>query len=157
EDILATIVRIRAASGRAPFSRQVMDRATEEIFSGKDPRQEGGALFEDEEIRKKLVCQPIDKQTNNHLIRHRLLILRRLLKSLIRRYAGADKRRVRAVVVEVDRDIHEYACLTAKEKAQLLGSKLSQHRRVATKLATDLHLSGVDAAVSGRLIRKASI
>jgi CRISPR-associated endonuclease Csn1 len=47
----------------------------------------------------------LDNQTNNHLVRHRLLILKRLHEHLVQDYAGGDKTRIDRITVEVARDL----------------------------------------------------
>jgi len=49
-------------------------------MAGKHPKEDGNSLCVTEEMRKAQLQKQIDQQTNNHLVRHRLLILERLLK-----------------------------------------------------------------------------
>ena len=55
------------------------------------------------EIRKKQQEREIADQTNNHLVRHRLLILERLVGDIVKEYAGGDKEHlpIRATETEV--------------------------------------------------------
>ena len=88
-------------------------------------------------MRQAQLQKQIDQQTNNHLVRHRLLILERLLKDLIAEpaYANGDKSRVAKVTIEVNRDLREMSGKSAKEKPNKFGTaKLP----ITTKLLTSL-------------------
>ena len=103
-------------------------------MAGKHPKEEGGCLFISEEIRQKELNREIAEQTNNHLVRHRLLILERLLKDIIKEYTDGKKERIGKITIEVNRDLREMSGMTAKAKAQDLGLRIANHHAVAKKL-----------------------
>jgi CRISPR-associated endonuclease Csn1 len=72
-------------SGRAAFARHLLKQAYEDVLAGKPhPKEEGGCLFITQEMRDAQLNRAIAEQTNNHLVRHRLLILERLLADIIK-------------------------------------------------------------------------
>src|SRR5205814_5410338 len=103
----------------------------------------------------KQVNRQIAEQTNNHLVRHRLLILERLLNDIIKEYAGGDKARVARITIEVNRDLREMSGKTAKEKAQDLGLRIANHHAVAAKLEKAFAEEGTRMPVTAGLIRNA--
>jgi CRISPR-associated endonuclease Csn1 len=145
--------------GRAAFARHLLKQAFEEVMAGKHPQAEGGCLFISEEIRQKELNREITEQTNNHLVRHRLLILERLLKDIIKEYAGGKRERIVKITIEVNRDLREMSGMTAKEKAMDLGSRIANHRAVAKKLekAFAEESNGKSIRITAGLIRKARI
>lgn len=147
-------------SGRAPYSRAVMRKVWEFVFStGRHPAEaEGGGnpagpIYRSEAIIRAERHRPVDKSTNNHLVRHRLLILLRLADDMIAAYAGGDALRVSDIVVEVARDLQEFSGLTAKEMAGELTKRLS-HFKAAVKY---LEEHAPDLPVTGSLIRKCRV
>ncbi len=120
--------------GRAAFARHLLKQAYQEVLAGKHPKEEGGCLFITEEIRQKQMNREIAEQTNNHLVRHRLLILERLLGDIIKEYATGDKKRIGKITIEVNRDLREMSGKTAKAKAQDLGLRIANHHAVTEKL-----------------------
>ncbi|MGA2660051.1 MAG: type II CRISPR RNA-guided endonuclease Cas9 [Verrucomicrobiota bacterium] len=147
--------------GRAAFARPLLKRAAEEVMAGKHPKEEGGCLFVTEEMRQAQLSREIAEQTNNHLVRHRLLILERLVGDIIKEYAGGDKARVAGITVEVNRDLREMSGMTAKQKAQDLGLRIANHHHVVKKLEEDESLMRVlrkqGTRITAGLIRKARV
>lgn len=145
--------------GRAAFGRHLLKQAYEEILAGKHPKEEGGCLFLSEAIRQKQLRREIAEQTNNHLVRHRLLILERLLADIVKEYAHGEKGRVGKIVIEVNRDLREMSGKTAKEKAQDLGLRIANHHAVSAKLekAFAEERNGKSIPITAGLIRKARI
>jgi HNH endonuclease/RuvC endonuclease subdomain 3 len=145
--------------GRAAFARHLLKQAYEEVMAGKHPKGEGGCLFISEEIRQKELNRQIAEQTNNHLVRHRLLILERLLKDIIKEYADGKKERIGKITIEVNRDLREMSGMTAKAKAQDLGLRIANHHAVAEKLekAFAEECNGKSIHITAGLIRKARI
>lgn len=143
--------------GRAAFARHLLKQAYEEVLAGKHPKEEGGCLFISEEIRQKQLNREIVEQTNNHLVRHRLLILERLLADIVKEYAGNEKERVGKITIEVNRDLREMSGKSAKEKAQDLGLRIANHHAVAEKLAAAFAEEGIKQPITAGLIRKARI
>jgi CRISPR-associated endonuclease Csn1 len=116
-----------------------------------------GVLHESPQKLNELASRPLAALTNNHLVRHRLTILEKLLGKLVAKYAAGDASKVGRVVVEVIRDLQEFSGLNDKQKAQLLGQKLGHHRRIAEELKIALEKMGVPREMSAGLIRKARI
>lgn len=144
-------------NGRAAYCREILAKTFAESMAGKDSTKEGGCLYETEEIRSRLLREPLVKQTNNHLVRHRLLIFERLLDQMVAEFAGGDKKRIGATVVEVVRELQEFSGLNAKEVAQKLNEKLGNFRAVVKSLEEAIRGSGEKVAINGSLIRKARI
>ncbi|MBL66989.1 MAG: hypothetical protein CMO74_00850, partial [Verrucomicrobiales bacterium] len=145
----------RGAPGRAPYARSVLAQATAEVMAGRDPREEGGCLFVTDEMRHAQLNRPLADQTNNHLVRHRLLILGRLLEDILVEYADSDKKRVAKATIEVNRDMRELSGKSAKAVAQDLGLRLANHKHVAKNLETEL--ANIGQPVTASLIRKARV
>lgn len=142
-------------SGRAPYSREVMRQATNEVMQGRHPAAEGGVLFMSEERIARERAKTLDELTNNHLIRHRLRMLDRLVQDMVKRYAGGDPSRVVRCVVEVVRDLAEFSGKTNKEITAELNLRLKNFNDVAKRLKTEL--SGVNVPITAGLIRKACV
>jgi hypothetical protein len=146
--------------GRAAFARHLLKQAYDDVLAGKPhPKEEGGCLFITEKMREAQLNRAIADQTNNHLVRHRLLILERLLADIIKEYAAGDKKRVGKITIEVNRDLREMSGKTAKEKAQDLGLRIANHHAVAEKLekAFEEERNGKSIPITAGLIRKARI
>lgn len=146
---------LKDLQGRAPFSKAILKKAYEEVLSGRDPREEGGCLFRSEEIRLRELNKKITEQTNNHLIRHRLLILERLFDDIVKEYANNDKNRIGQVTIEVNRDLREFSGMTAKEIASELTKITSDHRKAVQYL--EENLKGKPYKITASLIRKTRI
>lgn len=144
-------------SGRAAYASPVLLHAFEQCLAGIDPVSEKGCLYETPEIRARLLAQAdnVDHLTNNHLVRHRLKIFRRLLAQMVGEFANGDPKRVAHVVVEVVRDLQAFSGLNSKEMAQALSQKLGNFRQVAATLEKEAAAAGVP--VTGSLIRKARL
>jgi CRISPR-associated endonuclease Csn1 len=160
DSILGESASVKKLSGRAAYSRPILQKAYEEVMAGKHPKEEGGCLFVSEKMREAQLQREIDEQTNNHLVRHRLRLLERLQRDIIKEYAGGDRSRIGRITIEVNRDLREMSGKTAKEKAQDMGLRLSDHRRVAEKLEKALKgqtFNGKPIVIGASLIRKARI
>jgi hypothetical protein len=155
EEVLAAPLQSPKIDGRAAYARHILEQATDEVMTGKDPRETGGCLYVTDEMRQQQMTKPIEAQTNNHMIRHRLLILERLLKDIIKDYADGNGERVAAIAIEVNRDLREFSGKTAKEIQQDLGLRISNHHKIAAKLEKELEGSGTPITAS--LIRKARV
>jgi CRISPR-associated endonuclease Csn1 len=150
--------------GRARFSREMLSQAVQQIFQKPKPihpLEKGGCLEQTEKIKRAALEKPLDQQTNNHLVRHRLLILKRLHDHIIHDFAAADKSRISRITVEVARDLQTMSGMTNKEKAKELTGKLKHHHETAADLAEKLmderDEKGHPFAISPGLIRKARI
>ena len=137
DDLVGDKLQVRKLDGRAAYARPKLRQAFEQVMSGKHPNEEGGCLFITEEMRQAQLNKALAKQTNNHLVRHRLLILGRLLGDIIKEYAGNDKARIGKITIEVNRDLREMSGKTAKEVAQDLGLRLANFKGVVKKLEAD--------------------
>ena len=156
-DLVAHYFKANYPTGRAAYCREILAKTFAESMAGKDSTKEGGCLYETEEIRNRLLREPLVKQTNNHLVRHRLLIFERLLDQMVAEFADGDKKRIGATVVEVVRELQEFSGLNAKEVAQKLNEKLGNFRAVVKGLEEAIRGSGEKVAITGSLIRKARI
>lgn len=143
------------SSGRAPYSRDVMRKAVEEVMGGRHPAESGGVLHMTEARIERERLRTIDELTNNHLIRHRLRMLDRLIGDMLTRYAAGDSSQVTRCVVEVVRDLAEFSGKTNKEITTELNARLKNFNDVVKRLEEDLR--GVNVQISAGLIRKARI
>ncbi len=144
-------------SGRAPYSKRILSKATKEVMEGKDPRETQGCLDTVALLSKEKLSIPVEKQTNNHLVRHRLIMTERLYKEIIREFAGGDLSTVDSVVVETARDLREFSGKSNKEKQKILGGKLKQHRDAVKTLEDFRTETGKSFSISAGLIRKTRI
>ena len=97
--------------GRAPYGRQLLEKAFAEVMAGHDPKAKNGCLEETDAIKAYREGRPFEQQTNNHLLRHRLLILGRLLQDLIAdpSYGAGDRSRFDGATIEVNRELRDWA------------------------------------------------
>jgi CRISPR-associated endonuclease Csn1 len=139
--------------GRAPYARPLLAQAFEEVMAGLDPKGKDGCLEETDRVKAYREGRPFDQQTNNHLLRHRLLILGRLLNDLIANpdYGADDARRFTRVTIEVNRELRDHSGLTAQDIAKDLGLRLKSHREAVAWLEE----AGLQP--TGSLIRKARV
>lgn len=155
EDKVRQPLKPQSASGRAPYSRSVMMSAVDEILQGKHPRERGGVLEITEARKERERQKEIDELTNNHLVRHRLKILLRLVEDMVKTYAEGDSAQVDSCVIEVARDLVEFSGKTNKEVAQEFGIKLKNFKDVSKKLIENL--ADTKIPIGAGLIRKARI
>ncbi len=150
-----TEIRADLPSGRAPYAREVLKAAAKSVYNGKEPREKGGILYRDCTKADILKEKDIDKETNNHLIRHRVKILLRLLKDIVHDYAENNPAQVAQVTIEMARDLKDLSGMTNKQIVTDLNDRTRQHQKSAEKIAKHL---GIDARlVSPGLIRKVRI
>ena len=154
-------------SGRASYCREILKKTFEEALDGKDSTQEGGCLYETEEIRDRLLGRIagmdapdstekwIASQTNNHMVRHRLLIFSRLLEDIVDEYADGNAENIGDVIIEVIKELKEFSGLNSKEIARKLNEKNENFSLVSKKLEDEVRDIGV--VVNGSLIRKARL
>jgi CRISPR-associated endonuclease Csn1 len=155
-DLLSEKIHISVLPGRAPFSRAVMVDAVSDVMEkGIHPTMEGGVLYRGDAIRQAQVLRKLDDQTNNHLVRHRLLILERLHKDLVDQYAEGNPERIRRITIEVNSELRDLSGRTAKEVAQEEGLKLADFKSVSRLL--EEKLKGQTVKITAGLIRKARI
>jgi hypothetical protein len=161
EELLNKLFSLKKLDQRSAFARPLLKKAFEEVMAGKHPKEQGGCLFITEKMREEQLTRQLAKQTNNHLVRHRLLILERLLSDIIKEYAGGEQARIAKITIEVNRDLREMSGMTAKQKERDLGLRIANHHHVVEKLEEDESLMNVLAKRKSRitagLIRKARI
>ncbi len=145
----------KAPSGRAPYTRQVMKAAVRDVFEGKHPTEKSNSLYLSDEIKKAQLERTLEEKTNNHLVRHRVLITRRLVADIIKSYAVADASKIGRITVEVNRDLQAFSGKTNKEIEGELNQMLKDHGSVVKKLEKDLADSKY--RITAGLIRKARI
>lgn len=149
------------SSGRAPYARSVMIKTVEEILAGRDPRAKDGCLYLTDEMLQRQENRSLDELTNNHLVRHRLLILQRLFKDMVDEFCDGDRNRVQTVVFEVNREVSEMSGKTNKQIAQEEGLKRADHKKAVQKLEEAKEAikltSGEEIKITAGLIRKARI
>lgn len=142
------------ASGRAPYTRELMERAHEWVLSGKDPKAKGGPLEETSEVIARQLNQTLAGRTNNHLVRHRMQIFGRLLDQCIGEFCANGS--PPHIVIEVVRELQEFSGKTAQEKARMMGQKLAGHRR-AVKFLEEKRAELGGFEVNAGLIKKVRI
>lgn len=156
EDRVKQAVAPEFPSGRAPYSRDTMIRVVAQVMEGRlHPREKGGVLEMTEERKEGERHKEIDELTNNHLVRHRLKILLRLVGDMVKTYADGKQELVDQCVIEVTRDLVEFSGKTNKEVAQEFGIKLKNFKDVSKRLLDDLE--GTNVPITAGLIRKARI
>lgn len=165
-----TTIKPELPSGRAPYARPVLKRVMAEVLEGFDPTRSAkddadfqgnrkatdGVLYplgvKGSRVRILQDERPLDQLTNNHLVRHRLLILDRLTDDIAKEFL-TEGRQVSQVVVEVARELKEFSGKTAKEIAAELNSRLKDFKSTIAYL--EKHAEGM--ALNGSLIRKARV
>ena len=155
DERLDTPVAAELPSGRAPFAREILVKAASQALAGTDPREKGGILYRDATKEDALPESEIDHETNNHLVRHRVKILLRLLKDIVHDYAENNPARVSQVTIEMARDLKDLSGKTKGEIDLEMTRRTAQHNRVAKMLAGFLGCNV--SRVSASLIRKARI
>jgi hypothetical protein len=141
-------------SGRAPYSRKVMREVSRFVLdSARHPTEVGGPIYRSPEILKAERERPLTGQTNNHLIRHRLVILDRLTQDIIKHYAGGDSSRITDIVVEVARDLRDFSGMDAEEMSGELTKRLKHFKNAVAHLEKN----APDLKLTGSLIRKCRI
>jgi CRISPR-associated endonuclease Csn1 len=166
--------------GRACFSRAKLRQAFQEVFRREKPihpQETGGCLAQTEDVKQATMVKDLAEQTNNHLVRHRLLILagserakpqrkEGLLQHIVQEFAGGDQRRIARITIELARDLQAMSGMKVKDKAQALSAKLAHHQKVSADLAEKLRdangnplrdANGRPFAASPGMIRKARI
>ena len=155
EELLNDTIKADLPTGRAPFAKEVMAEAAKSVYGGKDPREKGGVLYRDSTKEDVVQEKDIDRETNNHLIRHRVKILLRLLKDIVHDYAENNPAQVAQITIEMARDLKDLSGMTNKQIESELHERTRQHQAAAKKLAT--HLGIDERLVSPGLIRKVRI
>ncbi len=163
EALLDEKLTAKYPKGRAPYSRPILREAFDEVMKGWDPRAEKndhqprGCLCQTNELKEAQLQRRLEEQTNNHLIRHRLLILERLQRDLIAapEFANGDRARIAGITIEVNRDLRDLSSKTREEQKLDLGLRLSDFKRVAAKVEEACRRRNIP--VTAGLIRKARV
>jgi CRISPR-associated endonuclease Csn1 len=169
EAYLADVKHVAEASGRAPYSRPVLRKVYEEVLSGMDPaaiadsqppsapEKRNGCIAITNEFLDREAEKRLDDMTNNHLVRQRMGMFRRLFGELFKTYAGGQPSRVAEVTIEVARDLQEYAGKNAKEKAALFSEKAKPFQKAEAVLRKGFEEAGIARHPTYSMIRKARI
>lgn len=169
QDLLDRKLSPPATSGRAPYARPVLKAVVDEVLGGpwhplkankaSDPesgedKPANGVLYDlgipTSRVRQLQDARPIEQLTNNHLVRHRMLILDRLLDDLLEEFVTKDHP-VDAVFVEVARELKEFSGKDRQAIKTAENAKLAQHK------AAEKRLSEKGIAPTYSLIRKCRI
>lgn len=170
-DLLNRRLSPAAISGRAPYARPVLEAVVAEVLAGPwhprkankatDPedgedKPEKGVLYDlgipTSSVRQLQDARPLDQLTNNHLVRHRLLILDRLLDDMLAEFCDKGQVVERAVV-EVARELREFSGMTAKEITSELKNRLKDFKGAVAYL--DKNAPNLEK--NGSIIRKCRI
>jgi CRISPR-associated endonuclease Csn1 len=170
-DLLGRKLAPIATTGRAPYARPVLRAVVDEVLSGPyhplkackatdpdngDDKPANGSLYDlgipSSRVRQLQDARPLDQLTNNHLVRHRMLILDRLLDDILAEFSP-DAKNVGQVIVEVARELREFSGMTAKEISSELKSRLKDFKAAVAYL--EKHAP--DLQCSGGIIRKCRI
>ena len=170
EDFIAQPLAPKKISGRAPYARPVLKQVVAEVLEGYHPRKasratdpengeekkENGVLYDlgipGSRVRQLQAERPIDQLTNNHLVRHRMLILDRLVDDIVAEFCK-DGAEVGQIVVEVARELKEFSGMTAKQIATELNSRLKDFKAAVAYL--EKHAPHLEP--TGGIIRKCRI
>ena len=170
EDFIAQPLAPKKISGRAPYARPVLKQVVAEVLEGYHPRKaskatdpengedkpENGVLYDlgipGSRVRQLQAERPIDQLTNNHLVRHRMLILDRLVDDIVAEFCK-DGAEVGQIVVEVARELKEFSGMTAKQIATELNSRLKDFKAAVAYL--EKHAPKLEP--TGGIIRKCRI
>lgn len=170
EFVLKSTIGPKIPTGRAPYARPVLKQVAAEVRNGWDAtkankatdpekgedKTENGVLYDlgiaGSRVRVLQSERPLDKLTNNHLVRHRMLILDRLLDDLVSEFI-TDASQVSRVVVEVARELGQFSGMTAKQIAAELNSRLKDFKSAVAYL--EKHAP--EMKLNGSIIRKCRI
>ncbi|WP_367872819.1 HNH endonuclease domain-containing protein [Luteolibacter sp. Populi] len=171
DDLLNRRLSPAAISGRAPYARPVLEAVVAEVLAGPwhprkadkttDPedgedKPQKGVLYDlgipTSHVRQLQDGRPLDQLTNNHLVRHRLLILDRLLDDILAEFCP-DGQEVERAIVEVARELREFSGMTAKAITAELNSRLKDFKGAVAYL--DKNAPNLER--NGGIIRKCRI
>lgn len=152
--LLEEVFRGDVPQGRATYSRPILIKAFDEVLNGKDPREKGGCLYRQGETPLESAV-PLDRRTNNHLVRHRIRITEKLRKDIVKEYAGGTANAFGRVIIEINRDLPSLSGKNAKEIASAEFGKLKDFTQVKDHLESAL--KGHHVPLTAGLLRKARI
>jgi len=126
-------------------------------FRNRELYAEKGDAYARDVWAESLSHRWLANQTNNHLVRHRLLILQRLTQDIIeaQELCDGNPKRIRRVAVEVARDILAFSGMDSVAKGEALKSMSNQHRDVEKYLKK--MLEGREYLINGSLLWKAKV
>jgi CRISPR-associated endonuclease Csn1 len=154
--VLNATTACESLTGRAPYTRAIMIEAADFVFTtDRHPTDETGPLYRSEAIRKAQLERSIAEQTNNHLVRHRLIILERLHCDILHEYAAGNPARIARLTIEVNRELRDLSGKTNKQVAQDIGQRLANFKGVTARL--EKAFAGRNIRITPGLIRKARI
>jgi CRISPR-associated endonuclease Csn1 len=163
--------------GRARFGRLKLREAVQQVMhkdSPLHPLEKGGCLEQTDAIKDASIQKSMAELTNNHLVRHRLLILtgdqqnpsdkkrkQGLLDHIIQEFANGDKKLISRITIELARDLQTMSGMDNKAKAKELYARHENHDTVSKELAEKLvgvtDRNGNPVQISAGLIKKARI
>ncbi len=124
------------------------------LANSRNTEKEAAVAYESAEINASL-----DSKTNNHLVRHRLLVLQRLVADILTdsSLVNGQPERIGAIAIEVNGELRELSGKYHKstELKKLLAQQLYDFTSVVEKLEEDLADSGIK--ITPGLIRKARV
>lgn len=172
--VLVPLKKEWRAGGRAPYARPVLRQVVEEVLRGEDPtrpayslkhlngekKEADGVLYAlsdpESDVSRIQAARRIDAQTNNHMVRHRMLIFERLLADMVKKYAENDSTRVTQCCIEVARELKEFSGMTAKQIEKEMSAKLRSFHS-AVKYLEERRDALPGGVITGGLIRKCRI
>lgn len=172
--VLVPLKKEWRAGGRAPYARPVLRQVVDEVLRGEDPtrpaftlkhqngerKEQDGVLYAlsdpESEVSRIQAARSIDEQTNNHMVRHRMLIFERLLADMVKKYAGNDSTRVTQCCIEVARELKEFSGMNAKQIEKEMNAKLRSFHS-AVKYLEERRDALPGGVITGGLIRKCRI
>lgn len=147
-------------TGRAPYSRAVMDRVFNFVMStNRHPSEapteelEPGPLYRSEAVLEGERKLSISKLTNNHLVRQRLDILMRLVDDILIKYGSGSPNSVSDIVLEVASDLQTFSGLSNKEMMGELTKRMKHFKNAVAYLEKE----APSLEINGSLIRKCRI
>ncbi|MFD0892394.1 hypothetical protein KBB96_13275 [Luteolibacter ambystomatis] len=144
-------VAAKYPTGRAPYAKPVLRQVVEEVLAGFDStkacaatdpekgeaKPANGVLYDlnvpTSRVREVQNKRPLDQLTNNHLVRHRLLILDRLIDDLITEFPNLAKADTQ-VIVEVARELKEFSGKDRVAIKSAENAKIAQHKSAEKRL-----------------------
>ncbi len=163
-------IKAPTASGRAPYSQTILRQVLDEVLEGYDPnspahseqhpqgetKEKDGVLYPlldpNSSVRQLQNERDLSDLTNNHLIRHRLLIMERLIKDMVKEFAQDDPNKVTHTIIEVTREVSKFSGMTAEEIATELNARNRDFKK-----ASDYLQKNYTGEITGGLIRKCRI
>jgi CRISPR-associated endonuclease Csn1 len=154
EFLVRTTVTPDFPTGRAPYARPVLKQVVKEVLAGHDPtkacratdpengeeKTTDGVLYDlgipSSRVRQLQAERPIDRLTNNHLVRHRMLILDRLVDDMVAEFC-ANGDQVGQVIVEVARELKEFSGKDRVKIKAALKCMLAQHKAASDRLVAE--------------------